>query len=112
MERRPHQKFGKKYMARNLILFIPLAIIFFLLWWRWDNYDAVFFLLVGLFTGGVIFGLVWEHRHLKSFGCPQCGLTISEPTITERVEGDPIDYHCPACDIIWETGLQEGGVDG
>ena len=109
MERRPYPEFGKKYMARNLFLFIPLAAVFFLMWRRWGTFDVLFFLLIGLFVAGVLFGLVWDRRRLRSFRCPQCGLAVSEPTITERAEGDPIDYFCPACGIIWETGLREGG---
>jgi predicted RNA-binding Zn-ribbon protein involved in translation (DUF1610 family) len=111
MERRPSPDFGKKYMARNLILFIPLAIVFFLLWRRWGTFDTIFYLLIGLFVGGVILGLVWDRLRLSTFTCPRCGLTISEPTIMARTEGDPIDYHCPVCDIVWETGLREGGAD-
>jgi len=111
MERRPYPEFGKKYMVGNLFLFIPLAGLFYLMWRRWGNFDPVFFLLLVLFAVGVILGLVWNRRRLKRFRCPRYGLSIPAPVIEERTCGEPIDYHCPACDIAWETGLREGGVE-
>lgn len=107
--RRPYPEFARRYLARNLLLFTLLAVIFFLVWRRWGTFDVLSFLLIGLVVAGVIFGLVWDRRRLSNFHCPQCGRTVSEPTVTERVEGDSIEYSCPTFDIIWETGLREGG---
>lgn len=35
------------------------------------------------------------------FRCRRCGATIARP---DYAEGSRITYHCPHCDIEWDTG--------
>lgn len=103
--------FGRKHLILNIYLFIPLALLLWLAWSNFDEQNTVFWVSTTSFIFGVIGGLTWDRIRLKKFHCPQCNKLIEQPTITARKEGDPINYKCHDCNIEWETGLREGGVD-
>jgi predicted RNA-binding Zn-ribbon protein involved in translation (DUF1610 family) len=103
--------FGKKHLIQNIYLFIPLALLLLLAWANFEEQNTVFGVSTATFIFGVIGGLIWNRIRLKKFYCPQCNRLIEKPTITERKEGDPINYKCNVCNIEWETGLREGGMD-
>lgn len=58
--------------------------------WAWL---AGFLLLACVFSALRFFG--------GAFRCRQCGATIQRPAYTE---GSHITFHCPRCDIEWDTG--------
>ena len=66
-----------------------------------------FFIGVGGFILSIVIGLVTSQIVLRNFHCPDCGDHIPEPTNTKRLSGDPINYLCKRCDVLWETGLTE-----
>jgi predicted RNA-binding Zn-ribbon protein involved in translation (DUF1610 family) len=111
MEKRKYSDFGKKNFIQNVCLFIPLALLFWLVWTNFEKQNAVFWISTTTLILGIIGGLIWDRNRIKNFRCPRCNKLISNPTITERKEGDPINYACTACNIEWETGLKEGSVD-
>lgn len=104
-------EFGRKHLIQNTYLFIPLALLLWLAWANFEEQNTVFWVSTASFIFGAIGGLIWNRARLKNFHCPQCNRRIDQPTITARTEGDPINYKCKVCNIEWETGLREGGVD-
>ncbi|MHC4665016.1 MAG: hypothetical protein ACYS9T_03535 [Planctomycetota bacterium] len=102
---RRYSRFGSKYILQNLILFVPLVILFAIAWLRWPTTDAIFWICLILFCLGVIGGLFWDRYRLRRFRCPKCGRLIPKPTIPVPIEHEPINYYCPDCDIEWETSL-------
>ena len=111
MEKRKCIGFGVKYLIQNIVLFVPLAVFFFLAWQNFEKLNTVFWVSTVLFIFGVVSGLIWDKHRIKKFYCPQCKMHITEPTIINRKEGDPLNYVCKKCDIEWETGLREGGSE-
>ncbi|MBN2420010.1 MAG: hypothetical protein JXL81_11540 [Deltaproteobacteria bacterium] len=112
MEKRKYKDFGKKHYIQNIYLFIPIAFLFWLAWTNFQKQNALFWISITLIVLGIIGGLIWDKKRINRFRCPQCNRIITNPTITERKEGDPINYACPVCNIEWETGLTEGKLDG
>ena len=110
-ELKKYKRFGLRYLLANIVLFIPLVILFVIAWSRWEKMDAVFWISVTLFIIGVIIGLVWDIVRLRNFHCPKCGKLITDPKEKERKEGEPINYYCSECDIEWETGLIKPSMD-
>jgi predicted RNA-binding Zn-ribbon protein involved in translation (DUF1610 family) len=111
MGKRKYSDFGKSYFIQNACLFVPLALLFWLAWINFEKQNTIFWVCITAFVLGVISGLIWDKKRRQKFHCPQCGRLIGQPTITERKEGDPLNYACPVCSIEWETGLHEGSVD-
>ncbi len=106
-----YSRFGNRYIIQNIVFFIPLVLLFVVLWMRWEKMDFVFWSCLILFCVGVIGGVLWDRYRLKTFRCPECGKAILNPTIVVRAEGDPINYYCPDCDVEWETTLFESHID-
>ena len=40
-----------------------------------------------------------------SFRCPDCGGAVDDALDTEGKASAPILRLCPACDVLWQTGL-------
>ncbi|MHA2062624.1 MAG: hypothetical protein ACW963_10095, partial [Candidatus Sifarchaeia archaeon] len=59
-----YTRFGNKYMLQNLYLFVPLAILFAVAYYRFPKADVVFWVCLILFCVGVIGGLFWDRYRL------------------------------------------------
>jgi len=111
MNKLPYRKFGDNYIKKELFVIAPIILLFVMLGvFNWENplIKYSFVLLIILIA---MFGTTWQKARLKKFVCPNCKKYISEPTIKFRSEGNPINYYCSDCDIEWETGLSEPGLD-
>ena len=53
----------------------------------------------------VIAAVVVTIRQMHSFSCPDCGQHIPHFVDTAGKSGAPINFYCPCCDVLWETGL-------
>lgn len=55
-----------------------------------------------------IIGLVRGHRRNKRWPCEQCGRVMQRPA---PLPDERILFHCPDCDIEWDTGFIQAGGD-
>lgn len=75
----------------------------------WAAFDWALPGFLCAFVGGgasVIRFFVLQHR----YHCPQCGARL--PYRGGALPGDKALYHCQRCDVLWDTGLTEGGEPG
>jgi hypothetical protein len=63
---------------------------------RWSIAGGVVFVVAGL-------ALAFWSAFPGRFVCPECGLRLRRPI---RLVG-PLQYHCPSCDVIWDTGVKQ-----
>jgi hypothetical protein len=100
-------RFARRYLLRNAAKMIPLVIGLFALWRGWGNFGPGTWIGIVSFVGGILLW-AWEDRQFfRSFRCPRCGQPLPQPTITARVEGDPIRFACDQCQVVWDTGLSQ-----
>lgn len=60
------------------------------------------------FIAGVGFfaiGFVLQRIRIRRAKCENCGLMLSRKPDSDS----GISFHCPACDIVWETGSVQDG---
>lgn len=112
MEKRKYHTYGRNIAIRNLAFFLLMLGLFWLAGSTFGNNDMLFIVSAAALALLFIISLVWTRRRLTKIQCPQCGRLLTEPTIVNRREGDPINFACPVCNIEWETGLRQGGPDG
>jgi predicted RNA-binding Zn-ribbon protein involved in translation (DUF1610 family) len=111
MQKLPYRKFGDNYLKKELFIIAPIILLFILLAiFKWEN-PIIRYSVVLLIILVAMFGTTWQKVRLEKFVCPNCKKHIAEPTIKIRSEDDPINYYCSKCDIEWETGLSESGLD-
>ena len=111
MQKLPYKKFGDNYIKKELFVIAPIILLFIIIGiFNWEN-PILKYSLILLIILVAMFGTTSQKLRSKKFVCPNCKKYISEPTIKFRTEGDPINYYCSACDIEWETGLSEPGLD-
>lgn len=94
-------------MLTNALSVLPFVGVFIFLWWRISRgrLDMWFCSAVIVFVAGAIFGLWWQNYRARHMKCPQCK---SDLVRTERVApGQPINFVCSRCDVVWVTGLSE-----
>lgn len=101
------QRFRRRYILRNIILIVPPLIAFLLVWADGGSFDLTFWLAVAFFLAWIAAWIFRDAVLLRSYRCPSCKQRIRSPTIPDRAVGDPIRFHCPKCDIEWDTGLRE-----
>ena len=111
MQKLPYRKFGDSYNKKEIFIVVPIVFLFIIIaLFKWEN-PIIRYSLVLLIILIAMFGTTWQKVRLKKFVCPNCKKYISEPINKNRSEGDPINYYCSDCDIEWETGLSEPGLD-
>lgn len=96
---------GKRHFWNFLLFGVPFAAAFLFVIYadRHDRIDwCVAAFAVGLGVGLV--GLIRQERLFRRYCCPDCGGRLENPS---RRPGEAIDYVCPRCDVIWETGFFE-----
>jgi len=111
MQKLQYRKFGDHYIKKEIFIIVPIVLLFIIVaLFKLEN-PIIRYSIVLLIILIAMFGTTWQKVRLKKFVCPNCKKNISEPTIKYRSEGDPINYYCSYCDIEWETGLSEPGID-
>lgn len=85
------------------MLTVPFVVPF---WKSHSGWVGVLVLLAPPICVGVV-GLVLGYRTHRRYRCRECGEIA---TLLTSPTGMPLSYryHCPRCDIIWETGVTEG----
>ncbi len=65
-----------------------------------------FFMLTSLIVIAMVTVLVTvSGKWNDAFCCPDCGGPVDAALDTEGKESAPILRLCPACDVLWETGV-------
>jgi hypothetical protein len=54
-------------------------------------------------------GFLREVKLFRRYRCPQCGARLPE---CPRQDGQPIEFFCQDCDVIWDSGFIESEVSG
>jgi hypothetical protein len=93
---------------------IDLAVFVFALFWG-SAAVAIFVLVegdlvrVGLIAMGlpVFVTLLWVagKRVIGKVQCRECSRPLPSPLENSGVDGEPVLYHCPNCDILWFAGI-------
>jgi len=55
-----------------------------------------------------VFGLIRHYRRFAKMPCEDCGRILERGV---PADGAPIVFHCPDCNIEWDTGFIQGGGD-
>ena len=100
-------RFRKRYILRNIILIVPPLIAFLLVWLDGGRLGLTFWLAVVFFVAWITAWIFWDAVILRTYRCPSCAQRIRNTTIPDRAAGDAIRFHCPTCDIEWDSGLRE-----
>jgi len=51
-----------------------------------------------------IIGLWLQNRRWVRMKCPECNRLLGRD---EKLDGQPLTFHCEDCDIIWDTGFTD-----
>jgi hypothetical protein len=64
--------------------------------------------LAGMVLGIVlgIVGLIRQQRRFRRYDCPQCGARLPKSRGKKSIE-----FFCPDCDIIWDSGFVHSSDD-
>jgi type VI protein secretion system component VasK len=88
-EMREYRQFGARYMLMNALSVIVFVPLFIYLWGGVSagRFDVWFWVAVGVFVGGAVFGLWWQAYRARRMTCPAmrnvadpCGHAPSRPT--------------------------------
>lgn len=96
---------GKRYLRNFLLFGVPFAAAF-LFGIHAHRHDRIDWFLAALAVclGVGLVGLIRQERLFRRYCCPDCGGRLENPS---RRPGEAIEYVCPRCDVIWETGFFE-----
>ncbi len=97
----PH--FGRRVTRRVLGIvalgLVPAALSFL------EMGVAIWLSVVVFLAAGLAAGFVARHE-LGVFRCPRCGHAIHDHEPTLDQPDASIRYLCPACDVMWHSGLR------
>jgi hypothetical protein len=101
---------GRRHLKNFVVFGVPFALacmaaIFAHRHQRTDWFIAAF--VVGFVIA--LIGLIRQERLFRRYRCPQCGSRLVE---CPRKNGQPIEFFCQHCDIIWDSGFTESDVSG
>ncbi len=99
--------FKRRYLANALIFGVP----FLAAWAGGFYFDDERWQLGSALTAGAIalVGLVRQERMFRRYRCPSCGERLPQsPCETNQ----PIEFFCPRCDVIWDSGMARGEPAG
>ena len=96
---------GKRYQWNSLFLGVPFVAALLVAFYAHQHGRMDWFVAgwaVGFGLG--LIGLVRQERLFRRYTCPDCRGRLENPS---RRPGEPVEYLCPRCDVIWETGFFE-----
>jgi predicted RNA-binding Zn-ribbon protein involved in translation (DUF1610 family) len=104
------------YAARTFLIngvFAVIGLSFFGLIWFAGNHGGGVKLWIGIagFVGSAIAMMIIQAVRARSFHCPNCGQHIPVRYRDSGPNWDKgryrVQFVCPRCDIIWDTGLRQ-----
>src|SRR4051794_8265220 len=108
--RKKDPSLGRRHFKNFALLGVPFTFIFLAAIYAHRHQRMEWF--IGLLAVGLIIaliGLVRQTRLFTRYRCPQCGAALPEST---RKNGQPIEFFCGRCDVIWDSGFIESEVSG
>lgn len=103
----PEIKQAARFRRRVLLEMAPFAVAIFATFWWSDALPATIRkpAELAIIIICALAMIVVVLRRMRRFACPDCGTAIANFMPTDGKPGAPVRYHCPRCDVIWETGL-------
>lgn len=102
-ERRIDTWYGRRVMLVNAVYVVPGLIALLLAIGR-PSFDAWSFAWVGVFLACLAARVaIAVRRRMRGYCCPQCGECIPDPLRKPTRPGEPYDYYCPQCDVLWHA---------
>ena len=100
----------KRHLKNFLVFGVPFAAAF-LVAIHAHRHQRTDWFIAAVVVGFVIalVGLVRQERLFRRYHCPQCRARLLE---APRKEGQPIEFFCSHCDIIWDSGFVESDGGG
>jgi predicted RNA-binding Zn-ribbon protein involved in translation (DUF1610 family) len=96
----------RKHFAATTVLAVPFLALLAFGWWDGTRRGGHWFWVVfAIGAAMAIAGLILQQRRFRRFHCPDCGRRLQD---AERPRGARVTYHCPHCDVVWDTGFIEG----
>ncbi len=107
--RKTDPRLRRRYFWNFLLLGLPFAAAFIAgvaahLQGRIDWFIAFF--VVGMVI--VLIGVLRQERLFRRYHCGDCGAALE---YKRREPGERIEYYCPHCDTIWDSGFSESSGD-
>ena len=94
---------------RNFVVFgVPFAVLVLVGVFFCRTLTSFFLVFVPAAAIGLA-GFARETKLFRRYRCPQCGARLSE---SPRKNGQPIEFFCQHCDVIWDSGFIESEVSG
>ena len=103
--RKRDSRIGRRYRWNSLLFGAPFLAALSIAFYAHHHGRTDWFIaawVVGL--GIAVTGFVRQQRLFRRYSCPDCGGRLENPS---RRPHEPVEYFCPRCDVIWETGLFE-----
>jgi hypothetical protein len=108
--RKKDPSLGRRHLKNFVVLGVPFTLAFLAAIYAHRQQRTDWF-ITAFVVGFVValIGLVRQERLFRRYRCPQCGARLSE---SPRKNGQPIEFFCQHCDIIWDSGFIESEVSG
>ena len=105
-QRHKLEGFGRRYLLVNLAYFLPACVWLWLTWrsFAHSSFGPEFYISLAGFLACIVFGMWLDVFRLRRFRCLECGTHLP---FQPKKPGEPLNYHCSKCDIIWETDLHQ-----
>jgi hypothetical protein len=93
-------------LLQGFLVFLPLTLVVFILWkpahWLFEVVCFCIVLVAALALGAWLF-----IRFFRHYRCPQCQAEL--PVYRDAKLVSNRRFYCKSCDVIWQTGLEDGG---
>ena len=96
---------GKRHLRNFLFLGAPFAAAFLTALYAHQHGRMGWFIRAFVVGCGIaLVGLIRQEKLFRRYACPDCGNRLERPSLKP---GEPLEYFCSRCDVIWETGFFE-----
>ncbi|MFN4242831.1 MAG: hypothetical protein ACK4PI_06290 [Tepidisphaerales bacterium] len=102
---RPLPHVARRYYPLQYVLLGLCLLSFAVVFFRAADRDAWFFAALAVLIVSTAGCFVSDRLLIRSIPCPQCGARLprTRPPFGKHIS---VQFHCPACDIIWDADAQ------
>ncbi len=101
--RKKDLRLRRRHYGVTTLLALPFLVCFALAWSTSHFWPSA----IGCGVIAVV-GLILQERRFRRYHCPDCGALLP---YTPAAPGARIEYVCPRCDVIWDSGFMEPEKD-